>query len=190
MSYAQLCFIKDLLRTENFYWEPVLLTTGLKGFAESAMKASISSTVRGTQVRTSIPSAVTAMFSSIRTCTQQWHFFYKDSGIVIVDSLRHRCRVNLSLSIGLGGATGLCSSEPQWLQRFSCYWNFENFHHQGSDMNFNDFFNNYWKQSINYSFWCSEFNVYPFKPPLRILNCSTKHLPHITYWHIHVLYSN
>lgn len=50
-----------------------LLTTGLKGLAESAMKASISSTVRGTQVSSSTPSAVTAMSSSMRTCTQQRH---------------------------------------------------------------------------------------------------------------------
>lgn len=49
-----------------------LVTTGLKGFAESSMNASISSTVRGTQVRSSIPSAVTAMSSSMRTCTQYW----------------------------------------------------------------------------------------------------------------------
>lgn len=34
------------------------------------MKASISSTVRGTQVSSSIPVAVTAMSSSIRTCTE------------------------------------------------------------------------------------------------------------------------
>lgn len=38
------------------------------------MKTSISSTVRGTQVRSSIPSAVTAMSSSMRTCTQEWYF--------------------------------------------------------------------------------------------------------------------
>lgn len=46
----------------------------------SAMKASISSTVRGTHVSSSIPLAVTAMSSSIRTCYREhtvtgifWH---------------------------------------------------------------------------------------------------------------------
>lgn len=50
------------------------LTAGLKGLAESAMKASISSTVRGTQVSSSMPSAVTAMSSSMRTCAQEQCF--------------------------------------------------------------------------------------------------------------------
>lgn len=48
-----------------------LQTTGLKVLSESAIKASISSTVRGTQVRSSTPVPVTAMSSSIRTYKQQ-----------------------------------------------------------------------------------------------------------------------
>ena len=56
------------------------LMTGLKGFAESAMKASISSTVRGTHVSSSTPSAVTAMSSSMRTCDTHTHTHTHRSG--------------------------------------------------------------------------------------------------------------
>lgn len=62
--------------SSNKWWcHPEFLAdyTGLKGLGVSAMKASISSTVRGTQVSSSIPSCVTAMSSSIRTCTRDRH---------------------------------------------------------------------------------------------------------------------
>lgn len=49
----------------------------------SAMKASISSTVRGTHVSSSIPLAVTAMSSSIRTC-------YREDAVIKVFQLEMR----------------------------------------------------------------------------------------------------
>lgn len=57
----------------------------------SAMKASISSTVRGTQVSSSIPVAVTAMSSSIRTC-------YREHAVTKVFQLGMRSRSGTSES--------------------------------------------------------------------------------------------
>lgn len=77
------------------------LTAGLKGLAESAMKASISSTVRGTQVSSSIPSAVTAMSSSMRTCAQEQCF----NGVVQTGCVRTASsgREELKGANGTGG---------------------------------------------------------------------------------------
>ncbi len=65
-----ICWRKGVSSSLQSFW----LLMGLKGLdVSSAMKASISSTVRGTQVSSSTPSAVTAISSSIRTWERDTH---------------------------------------------------------------------------------------------------------------------
>lgn len=92
-----------------FYFVP---EEGIKALSQPAMHASISSTVRGTQVSSSMPLLVTTTSSSIRTCTIQTGCHYDHTGLI--------CHISSANLLHLGGSwlrdgTSLCD-ETDWSQ--------------------------------------------------------------------------